>query len=57
MNSVELEHIVDKYGEHLLKMAYFYLRDPETAKDIAQEVFITFMRSRTIKNKENYVLI
>lgn len=42
MNSAELEHVMDKYGEHLLKMAYFYLRDRETAKDIVQEVFITF---------------
>lgn len=42
MNSAELEHVMDKYGEHLLKMAYFYLRDREMAKDIVQEVFISF---------------
>ncbi|PIC83248.1 RNA polymerase [Sporosarcina sp. P1] len=42
MNSAELEHVMDTYGEHLLKMAYFYLRDREMAKDIVQEVFISF---------------
>ena len=42
MNSAELEHVMDTYGEHLLKMAYFYLRDRELAKDIVQEVFISF---------------
>ncbi|PID05547.1 MULTISPECIES: sigma-70 family RNA polymerase sigma factor [unclassified Sporosarcina] len=42
MNSAELEHVMDTYGEHLLKMVYFYLRDRELAKDIVQEVFISF---------------
>ena len=42
MNSAELEHVMDTYGEYLLKMAYFYLRDRELAKDIVQEVFISF---------------
>ncbi|ARK21274.1 MULTISPECIES: sigma-70 family RNA polymerase sigma factor [Sporosarcina] len=42
MDSVELEQVMDQYGEHLLKMAYFYLRDHELAKDIVQEVFISF---------------
>ena len=45
MNSAELERIMDEYGEHLLKMAYFYLRDRELAKDIVQEVFISFYGS------------
>ncbi|MEV9641627.1 sigma-70 family RNA polymerase sigma factor [Mammaliicoccus sciuri] len=42
MDSVDLEKVMDEYGEHLLKMACFYLRDRETAKDIVQEVFISF---------------
>ena len=42
MNSAELEQVMDEHGEHLLKMAYFYLRDHELAKDIVQEVFISF---------------
>ncbi|MEK4026439.1 sigma-70 family RNA polymerase sigma factor [Sporosarcina sp. FSL W7-1283] len=42
MNSAEFEKVIDEYGEHLLKIAYFYLRDRETGKDIVQEVFISF---------------
>lgn len=42
MGENELEQIIDDYAEHLLKMAYFYVRNRETAKDIVQEVFITF---------------
>ncbi|GKV66967.1 RNA polymerase subunit sigma [Sporosarcina sp. NCCP-2331] len=42
MDSLELEQAVDEYGEHLLKMAFFYLRDREAAKDIVQDVFISY---------------
>lgn len=45
MNSAELEEIIDEHGAHLLKMAYFYLRDHEMAKDIVQEVFFSFYDS------------
>lgn len=42
MTSDELERAMDNYSEHLLKMAYFYLRDRERAKDVVQEVFLSF---------------
>ena len=45
MDSGELEGIIDEHGAHLLKMAYFYLRDREMAKDIVQEVFFSFYHS------------
>lgn len=45
MDQDDLEKIIDAHGEHLLKMAFFYLRDRETAKDIVQDVFISFYGS------------
>ena len=51
MESADLERIIDDYGEHLLKMAYFYLRDRETAKDVVQEVFISFYDSSTYEEQ------
>ncbi|WP_336635944.1 sigma-70 family RNA polymerase sigma factor [Lysinibacillus fusiformis] len=37
-----LEQIMDEHGEHLLRLAYFYVKNPQTAEDIVQEVFIKF---------------
>ncbi|HWI62467.1 MAG TPA: sigma-70 family RNA polymerase sigma factor [Symbiobacteriaceae bacterium] len=34
-----LEHLVDAYGDGILQLAYFYLRDRDLAEDIFQEVF------------------
>ena len=51
MDQDELEKIIDAHGEHLLKMAFFYLRDRETAKDIVQEVFISFYASSNYEER------
>lgn len=45
MDQEELKCMMDAHGEHLLKMAFFYLRDREMAKDIVQDVFLTFYTS------------
>lgn len=45
MDQEELEKIMDAHGEHLLRIAFFYLRDREMAKDIVQDVFISFYTS------------
>ncbi len=37
-----LEQIIDEHGEHLLRLAYFYVKNRQTAEDIVQEVFIKF---------------
>lgn len=37
-----LDSIIDEYGEDLIRLAYFYVRNRETARDIVQEVFLTF---------------
>src|SRR5690606_32303411 len=41
MEQMQIEKIIDEHGEHLIRLAYFYVRNRETAKDIVQEVFIT----------------
>lgn len=37
-----LEQIIDEHAEHLLRLAYFYVKNRQTAEDIVQEVFIKF---------------
>lgn len=37
-----LEQIIDEHEEHLLRLAYFYVKNRQTAEDIVQEVFIKF---------------
>ncbi|MFJ7666821.1 sigma-70 family RNA polymerase sigma factor [Lysinibacillus sp. NPDC097195] len=37
-----LEKIIDDYAEHLLRLAYFYVKNQHVAEDIVQEVFIKF---------------
>ncbi|GEN84529.1 RNA polymerase subunit sigma [Sporosarcina luteola] len=51
MEQVELEKIIDAHGEHLLRMAFFYLRDREMAKDIVQDVFISFYTSSNYEER------
>lgn len=41
MNGI-LEKIIDEHVEHLLRLAYFYVKDRHMAEDIVQEVFISF---------------
>lgn len=41
MNGI-LEKIIDEHAEHLLRLAYFYVKNRQTAEDIVQEVFIKF---------------
>ena len=37
-----LEKIIDEHADHLLRLAYFYVKNLQTAEDIVQEVFIKF---------------
>ncbi|WP_409369251.1 sigma-70 family RNA polymerase sigma factor [Lysinibacillus sp. 38-6] len=37
-----LEKIIDDHAEHLLRLAYFYVKNQHVAEDIVQEVFIKF---------------
>ncbi len=40
-----LERLMDAYGDKVLHLAYFYLRDRHLAEDLAQEVFIKVYRN------------
>lgn len=40
-----LEHAMREFGDKVLHLAYFYLRDRQLAEDIAQETFIRVYRS------------
>ncbi|WP_153731500.1 sigma-70 family RNA polymerase sigma factor [Sporosarcina obsidiansis] len=51
LDSAELEEMIDTYSDHLLKMAYFYLRDREMAKDIVQDVFLSFYDKASYKEQ------
>lgn len=42
MNQQQLEQCIEAYGEHLLKIAYFYVKNKATAEDIVQDVFLHF---------------
>ncbi|MDD3839973.1 MAG: sigma-70 family RNA polymerase sigma factor [Clostridia bacterium] len=45
----QLEYLMRRFGDKVLKLAYYYLRDYHQAEDIAQEVFC-----RVYKNLENF---
>lgn len=44
MTDEELKTIMDSHGEHLIRLAYFYVKDWAAAEDIMQEVFISYYR-------------
>ncbi|WP_232733247.1 sigma factor [Lysinibacillus xylanilyticus] len=55
MNGI-LEKIMDEHAEHLLRLAYFYVKNSHAAEDIVQEVFIKFSQ-QGYEERESYVLI
>lgn len=44
MTDEEMKRIMDSHGEHLIRLAYFYVKDWAAAEDIMQEVFISYYR-------------
>jgi RNA polymerase sigma-70 factor, ECF subfamily len=46
---VNLERMIDEYGNEVLRIAYMYLRDMQRAEDAFQEVFL-----RVFKNGESF---
>lgn len=51
MDQEDLNKIMDAHGGHLIKMAFFYLRDREMAKDIVQDVFLSFYTSSNYEER------
>jgi len=39
---VEIEEVIAKHGDYLLRVAYLYVKNRATAEDIVQDVFIAF---------------
>lgn len=39
---LQLEHLMQYYSEKLLRIAYYYTKNAQSAEDIVQDVFITF---------------
>ena len=45
MRENQLEQAMDKYTQYLFRIGYYYTKDLERAKDLAQDVFIQFYYS------------
>lgn len=41
-----IEHLVDAYGNSVLRLAYTYLKNISDAEDIVQDVFIKVMETK-----------
>lgn len=41
----KLEHLINEYGNEILRMCYLYLKDYQLAEDAVQETFIKIMKS------------
>lgn len=58
--ALELERMVDQYGDSLLRMAFLYLRDIALAQDAVQETFLRVFKhpgkhGETIANERAWV--
>lgn len=51
MNEQQLALLMDTYAEKLLRIAYFYTKNVQSAEDIVQEVFIAFYYTDKYKEK------
>lgn len=50
----EIERLIDEYGNHVLKIAYLYLKDKNKAEDAFQEVFLkVYENFYKLKNKNS----
>lgn len=45
VNNPDIEYLMRRYGDQVLRIAYLYLRNVEEAKDAAQEVFLKVFAS------------
>lgn len=49
MSEQQLEEIMNEYTQYLLRIGYYYTKDLEKSKDLAQEVFINLYYSNYIE--------
>lgn len=43
---INIERIIEEYGDYLLRVAYLYVKNEATAEDIVQDVFINFYEKK-----------
>jgi RNA polymerase sigma-70 factor (ECF subfamily) len=52
--AISLEELVDEYGDHVLQLAYLYLKDRHLAEDVFQEVFTrVYTKAHTFRGEAN----
>lgn len=47
---MDIESIMKEHTKHLLRLAYFYTKNHQSAEDIVQDVFIQFFNSSYVEN-------
>ena len=45
VKAMDIEEVMSEHTKHLLRLAYFYTKNHQSAEDIVQDVFITFYHS------------
>ena len=49
-----IEHLLDKYGNSVLRVAYTYLKNRADAEDVVQDVFLAVIEKRPIFKDETH---
>ncbi|WP_153722726.1 sigma-70 family RNA polymerase sigma factor [Sporosarcina cascadiensis] len=44
---MDIEKVLEEYGDYLLRVAYLYVKDENTAEDIVQDVLLKFYQNET----------
>lgn len=47
------EGIIEEYGDYLIRVAYTYLKEVETAEEVVQDVFFTFYQKHQFEGKSS----
>ena len=53
MNQYQIQHAIEQHGEHLLKIAFFIVKNRATAEDIVQDVFVQQLHKSTYEERGN----
>lgn len=52
---LDIEEVIDEYGDYLLRVAYLYVKNEATAEDIVQDVFIaSYEKQQQFKGEASY---
>ena len=51
MNQMQLQQAIEEHGEHMLKIAYFIVKNRATAEDIVQDVFVQLLGSTNYEER------